>query len=349
MRKAELPRIDILAARRPRRRLVWILVSSSAIVAALAWWFLARGTPVTTATVIRGSAAEIVYGTGAVEPVRWARVATLIKGRIVERCRCEGKYIRAGDLLARLDDKEAQAALRELRAREEFERRDVDRQRQLVLQQATPKQLLERAESELLRTQALIAVQMERLEAHRLVAPLDGVVLREDGEVGEVVDSNTVLYRIGSPYPLQIVAAVNEEDVPRVRVGQVALLRSDAFAGRPLSGRVSEITPAGDPVEKTYRIRIALPDDTPLMIGMSVEANIVTQEAKATLLAPAAAVSGGYVYVVEGGRAVPRQVTIGIRGTRDVQILTGLEEGDIIVSHALPSLRANARIRIANT
>ena len=101
---------------------------------------------------------------------------------------------------------------------------------------------------------------------------MDGVVLREDGEVGEVVDSNTVLYRIGLPKPLQLVAEVNEEDIPRVQVGQTVLLRFDAFTDQRLTGSVREITPAGDPVAKTYRVRVALPDDTPLMIGMSVEA-----------------------------------------------------------------------------
>ena len=78
--------------------------------------------------------------------------------------------------------------------------------------------------------------------------------------------------------PLQIVAEVNEEDIPRVTIGQTVLLRSDAFTGTALKGTLHEITPAGDPVAKTFRIRIALPDDTPLKVGMSVEANVVTRE-----------------------------------------------------------------------
>ena len=56
---------------------------------------------------------------------------------------------------------------------------------------------------------------------------------------------------------------------------------------------VREITPMGDAVAKTYRIRIALPDDTPLHVGMSVEANIVTREKPNALLVPADAVQGG--------------------------------------------------------
>jgi multidrug efflux pump subunit AcrA (membrane-fusion protein) len=71
------------------------------------------------------------------------------------------------------------------------------------------------------------------------------------------------------------------------------LLRTDAFLNQPLEGTVSDITPAGDPIAKTYRVKIALPDDSPLRIGMSVEANIVTREKADVLLAPSAAVVDG--------------------------------------------------------
>ena len=62
----------------------------------------------------RGTAVEIVYATGAVEPVRWAKVASLIRDRIVEICDCEGKTVAKGDVLVRLDDREVRAQLKEL-------------------------------------------------------------------------------------------------------------------------------------------------------------------------------------------------------------------------------------------
>ncbi len=107
------------------------------------------------------------------------------------------------------------------------------------------------------------------------------------------------------PKPLQVVAEVNEEDIPRVAVGQTVLLRTDAFLDRRLEGKVSEITPMGDAVTKTYRIRIGLPDDTPLHVGMSVEANVVTREKADALLIPSDAVQGSTVLVVDGNRVQP--------------------------------------------
>jgi RND family efflux transporter MFP subunit len=194
---------------------------------------------------------------------------------------------------------------------------------------------------------SLISVQRERLSHYRLVSPIDGIVLREDGEVGEIVTSNTILYRIGIPAPLLLVAEVNEEDIPRVEAGQTVLLRSDAFADRKLTGTIRDITPAGDPVARTFRIRVALPEDTPLRVGMSVEANIVAREVENALLVPIAAISGDTVYVAEGSRAVRRPVEVGIRGTQKAEIVSGVKEGERVVSPVPSEIGNGDRIRDA--
>jgi RND family efflux transporter MFP subunit len=171
-------------------------------------------------------------------------------------------------------------------------------------------------------------------------------VLRRDGEVGEVAEAGQVLFRIGAPKPLRVVAEVNEEDIPRVRVGQTALLRTDAFPGQRLQGTVTEITPMGDVVTKTYRIRIALPDDSPLLPGMSVEANVIAREKTGALLVPADALRGTTVFVIDGRRVLRREVMVGIRGTRLVEILSGLKDGERVASPATAELADGARVRI---
>jgi membrane fusion protein, multidrug efflux system len=332
----------------PARRLsVSKLAIAAAIIVALAaivWW-LSRGPAVTVARVTRGAAAEIVYATGAVEPETWSRSTPLVRGRIIERCRCEGKIVKKGDLLARLDDKEALATLNDLRALEAFQRREFDRQSQLLERGATTSQAYQRAESDLARIQAQIAAQAQRLEYFKLVSPMDGTVLKEDGEVGDMVDPGTILYRIGLERPLWVVADVNEEDIPRVQVGQKALLRTDAFAGQVLPGFVKQITPAGDPVSKTFRVRIGLPDDTLLRVGMSVEANIVSREKPDVLLVPANAVVDSNLLTIENGRARLRKVAIGLRGTGFVEVVSGASEGELVASPATTNIKNGSRVR----
>jgi RND family efflux transporter MFP subunit len=311
----------------------WHVIAGAVVLASGAlWWWLGRGQQVTVATVVRGTAVEIVYATGAVEPVRWAKVASVIRERIVERCDCEGKPVKKGDVLAQLDDKEVRAQLTELKAREDFAKRELNRVSELMERRVTTTQAYERASTDLQMIQGLISVQMEKLDNYTITAPMDGLVLRRDGEVGEIAEPGQVLFRVGVPKPLQVVAEVNEEDIPRVAVNHDVLLRTDAFLGQRLEGKVREITPMGDALAKTYRIRIALPDDTPLLVGMSVEANIVTREKSNALLIPADAVQGTTVAVIDGGRVRRRNVAIGIRGTRAVEVVTGLSEGDRVAA-----------------
>jgi membrane fusion protein (multidrug efflux system) len=326
------------------KALAWVTIAALAAVGG--WWWVERGAAISVVATSRGTAVEIVYATGAVEPIHWAKVATLLRGRIVDFCDCEGKPVAKGDVLVHLDEREARAQLRELVAREEFLKQEMARVSALVGRGAATAQAYERASMDLQQIQGQISVQMERIDQYTIVAPMDGIVLRRDGEIGEIADVGQILFRVGVPKPLQIVAEVNEEDIPRVTVGQTVLLRTDAFPDQRLAGMVQDITPMGDPASKTYRIRIALPDDTPLKPGMSVEANVVTREHPGALLIPADAVQGKAVAVVVGDRIEKRQIEVGIRGTRAVEVLAGLSDGDRVASPFGTNLLDGARARI---
>jgi RND family efflux transporter MFP subunit len=329
-----------------KTRTIPIVAAIVLLLAAALWWRFGRGPEVIAVAAARGTAVEIVYATGGVEPVRWSKVASLIRDRIVEICDCEGKPVKKGDVLARLDDSEVKAQLRDLKAREAFLNREMSRVSELIVRGAATTQAHEKAAMDLQQVQAQISVQEQKISDYTIVAPMDGVVLRRDGEVGEIAEVNQILYRVGVPKPLQVVAEVNEEDIPRVHVGQTALFRTDAFPDRRLEGKVSEITPMGDIAAKTFRVKIALPDDTPLKPGMSVEANIVTREKPNALLIPADAVQSNAVFVLDGAHVRKREVTIGIRGTREVEVLSGLSEGERVASPAATDLRDGARVRV---
>lgn len=316
------------------------------LAAGAGWWVLARSPQVTATPATRGTAVEIVYATGGVEPVRWAKVASVIRDRIVEICDCEGKAVAKGDVLARLDSREAEAGLKELKAREDFLKREMSRVSDLITRGSATTQAYERAGMDLQTVQGLISVQTEKISDYTIVAPMDGIVLRRDGEIGEIAEAGQILFRIGVPKPLQVVAEVNEEDIPRVALGQIVLFRTDAFPDRRLEGKVNEITPMGDVAAKTFRVKIALPDDTPLKPGMSVEANIVTREKPNALLVPADALQGNAVFIIDGTRVRKREVQVGIRGTRTVEVVSGLADGERVASPASTELKDGARVRV---
>ncbi|HVY05474.1 MAG TPA: efflux RND transporter periplasmic adaptor subunit [Burkholderiales bacterium] len=269
-----------------------------------------------------------------------------MRDRIIDICRCEGQTVKKGDMLARLDDREVQAQLGELKARESFLKNEMTRVTELIGRGAATTQAYERAAMDLSQVQSQISVQLEKINDYTIVSPMAGVVLRRDGEVGEIAEAGQILFRVGVPKPLWVVAEVNEEDIPRVAIGQTVLLRTDAFPDRRLEAKVSELTPMGDVNVKTFRIKAALPDDTPLKPGMSVEANIITREKADALLVPADAVQGSSVFVVDGSRIHKRDVQIGIRGTRTFEVLSGLKEGERVASPAATGMTDGQYVRV---
>jgi membrane fusion protein (multidrug efflux system) len=333
---------------RPALKVVRTLLFLAALAGAgAAYWSFSRPAAVATVTPKRGDAAEIVYATGVVEPRTWAKVTPLLRERIVELCDCEGAKVERGKQLARLDSAQAEATLAELKARQKLATAEIERLSVLIERNATSQQALDRARSEVGQSAALVAGQTARLENYVLRAPMSGVVLRQDGEVGEIAEPGTVLFWIGEPRPLRVVADVNEEDIPQVKAGQKVLVKADAFPGRTLEATVDSITPKGDPVAKTYRVYLALPDETPVLIGMTVELNIVARVSRNARLLPTNALQGDAVFVVEGDVARRRELKIGIRGTSEVEILSGLPEDGRVVAPYPERLTDGARVRAA--
>jgi len=328
------------------RRTIWLGVVLLAAGAAIYGGIYLSRPVVAVSSATVGPAVQAVYATGVVEPVTWAKVAPLVRGRIVELCACEGDEVARDHVLARLDDTEARAELAELEAREAFLASEVQRYRNLLEHSVVSTQVYERTNSELQQIRSAIRAQRKRLDDLQLRAPMAGMVLRRDGEVGEIVDSSDILFWVGQPRPLQVVAEVDEEDIPQVHPGQEVLIDADAFPGRELAGEVSRITPKGDPVNKSYRVRVALPDDTPLLIGMTVEVNVIAREVPDAVLVPATSLSGGYVFLARDGRAVRQAVETGIRGSEMVEITVGLSAGDPVIREPAETLEDGQRIRI---
>jgi RND family efflux transporter MFP subunit len=307
---------------------------------------LLRVQTVTSSLVTLAPVSEAIYGTGTVEPQRWAKVVPLQRRRLTELCSCEGQNVRGGQVLGRQDDAEERSALKELEVTNQQAQRDLDRAEKDRGKSDAAQTEYEQRWTQLEESKTRIAAQKVRIDALVLRAPLDGMVLRRDGEVGEIAGPTDVLFWVGPPTPMQVVAEVNEEEINRIAVGQKALLRSEAFPGQALRASVSQITPKGDPTRKTFRVYLLLPPDTPLRIGMSVEANIIFREKQAALVVPAEAVAANAVQVVANDRIERVPVTVGIRGSRNVEIVGDVSRGMAVLSPARIDLADGTKVRI---
>ncbi|MDX2203717.1 MAG: efflux RND transporter periplasmic adaptor subunit [Hyphomicrobiaceae bacterium] len=317
----------------------------AAVLVALARWLIMPPV-VTVAPLARGPAVQAVYATGTVEASVTIRIAPQIGGRLLELKADEGSWVAENEVLARLDDRDLRESVGELEARAAYAEQQFERASRLIATGATTRERLDQAQAELNAARHALRRAGEQLGFMSLRTPVAGTVIRRDGEIGDYIPLNQpVFYLAKAGMPLRISAEVDEEDIPLVRRGQTVLIRSDAFPQRVFRGEVKDITPKGDPVARSYRVRIALPSDTALLIGMTAEVNIVTAEKEGVLLAPSAAVKAGKAWLVRDGRLVAVPVTLGIKGRDRTEISGEVRDGDVLVAEPSPDLREGQRVR----
>jgi RND family efflux transporter MFP subunit len=203
----------------------------------------------------------------------------------------------------------------------------------------------DRARSEWPAAQAATARAEAEASYMELRAPIAGTIVKREGNVGELIPANQAIFWLTRDEPLRIATEVDEEDISRVVVGQDVLIRADAFEGSVFAGRVQSITPMGDPVARTYRVRIALVGEAPLLIGMTAETNIVVRRNEDALLVPASAVEAGQVWRVVDDRLEARPVSVGVQGGGRVEILAGVTADDRIVVAPDASFEPGLRVR----
>jgi len=329
-------------------RRTWPVVTSLLVLAAggaFAWWRLG---PVTVEVVAprRGAAVEAIYATGTVEPTVMLPIAPRVAGRIVTLGTDEGRSVRKGEALARLESQDLDSTVQELAARSRYAHAEFERMQALVKRGVAAATDLDRTRADADAADA----SLERARAQRnfmvLTAPAAGVVIRRDGEVGQFIPVGQAVFYLSCCAPLRVSADVDEEDIPRVQVGMKVVLHADALPNRTFDGEVSEITPKGDPVARTYRVRIRLADPEAFRVGMTVDANLIVAVREHALLLPTAALANGAVWLVRDGRLVRQPLQAGITSAAETEIRGGLADDAQVVAAPTEALRAGRRARV---
>ncbi|MCB0324065.1 MAG: efflux RND transporter periplasmic adaptor subunit [Bdellovibrionales bacterium] len=315
------------------KRLGMFLVGGS-LVLGIGWFVRSLLSPQQVAVTqpVRGPAVEAVYATGTVEGTIMLPIAPRTSGRLLALEADEGDSVKEGQVLARLEAEDLEQTVSELKAREGFAQEEFERQKLLLEKRATPREAFERARAELTAATAARKAAQAQVDYMTLYAPSSGDIIRRDGEIGELIPANQPVFWLVCCAPLRVTAEVDEEDIARVEAGQPVLIRADAFPGRTFDGTVQQVTPKGDPVARSYRVRISLDEETPLMIGMTAENNIILRKTEDAMLVPSSAVLRDAVWTVIDGKLHRQEVTVGARGTERTEILSGLKMDALVVT-----------------
>jgi RND family efflux transporter MFP subunit len=299
-----------------------------------------------TARVMKREADEVFAWPGTVAARIVAQVAPKVAGRILEITVHAGEKVKRGQVLARLDEAEirarvgqARAALAAAEAAAHRARADGQRLRNLFDKEAATRQDLDAAvaaarsaDAQVREAREAVREAESRLGDATLNAPFDGVVVQRRQEPGDMALPGNPVLTLQQSQQLRIESAVPANCAGRVKLGDELKARI-ANPERELKAVVDEIQPAADPRTRTVLVKARLPEDSGVQPGAFGWLYQPCGQSE-VLLVPASAVSRvgqlESVRLVVDGRVRLRHVRTGKRHDGQIEILSGLKEGDLV-------------------
>ena len=295
-------------------------------------------------------------------PARVSHVGPRMGGRISSVAVEIGSSVRAGETLAVLDSPElgnAQAAWFKALVNRDVGRKNQERIERLSRQGIVSERRRLEVEGEVRQREAELAAAASSLRAlgvkpdstassmFALRSPLDGIVVDKHATVGEVVDTDAVLFTVGDPRTLWIELDVYEADLARVGIGAPALVTTNAYPGQTFTGRTTYIAAVLDEDSRTVKIRVEIPNpDLALKPGMFARAALVLSDPDPPIGLPEEAIQtldGQPVVFIreDAGMFRIRRVAVGrTRAGGWTEIRSGLSVGDSVVARGSFSLKA---------
>lgn len=293
-----------------------------------------------------------------------SQLAFQVGGKIVKRNVDLGKRVRAGEPLMQLDPKDIQqtvnigsAQVYSAESQLKLAENNLARYRQLYEQNAVSRMQYEQYQNAY--DAALAAVRQasaqyvqgaNQLDYSTLYADSDGVIASVDAEAGQVVGAGQSVVTLVRDGELEVEINVPENRIDEVRkLGQVRV----TFWALPdvvAEGKIREVSPIADKVTRTYKVRISLLKVPPeVKLGMTATVTVSGAGQQAAVYIPLSAIyqekDSPSVWVVNSDVVNLRPVTLGSFGDAKVQVLAGLNTGDLVVTAGIHRLREGQKVR----
>ena len=325
-----------------RRRLLLPLLAVLLILAAVAAvLYFRHSAGVATATVTRGSIQVTVETVGRLKPENQVAVTSPLDGTIQLLAVQTGDVVRQGDIVATLDPAPYQAAVDQAQAAVAAAEADLNVQEQIknpTTEQTTAKlqasQKLDQARQSLQQAQ-------DNLVKTLVLAPQNGTIVDVGVSNGGRIAAGTPVVQLADLSKLVLSVDLDEVDFPRVQTGMTAQIRFDAFPGQEIDGTITRISPVAQTSGGTTTFPLTVsfqpPPAVELRPGMNASVSIQTAVRQNVLLIPEAALrtvgQRTFVTVVTGGTQQEREIKVGLRSGGQVEVASGLAEGDRVVLH----------------
>lgn len=309
-------------------------------------------TAVTTWRIEPSVLSSTVVANGTLRAVDRIAIQPETTGRVVELNLRDAAVVKQGDLLVKLDDAPLRAELAAIEAERELAARTFRRQEDLVARNAVPQEAFDTARSRLNQLEAQIELIRARIDRTEIRAPFDGRLGLREVSLGAYVGPGDTLSTLQSEETLQLDLSVPERYQGRIAEGTEIILEVRGFS-MPFSGTILARAPQVEIETRTVRFRAAVPNPGgKLLPGNFARVTIPLEEFPEALMIPAMAVlrdeASAYLFLAQDGKAVRRNVTLGIRTREEVQIIEGLQAGDAIIVRGGQNLADGGAVRVVD-
>ena len=299
---------------------------------------------------------------GTLRAVKGVDVTTEIAGQVRSVSFRSGQEVKAGDLLVQLDADPDIAKLNSLEAALELAKIVYKRDKAQLAAQAMSQAQLDADASDLKNKAAQVDQQKALVEEKSIRAPFSGRIGITMIQPGQYLNPGDKVATLQQLDPVFADFPIPEQQAASLAVGQKVVALTDAYPGKPFMGRISAFDPKVDPATHNVSVEATLPNASrQLLPGMFASVVVDTEGMRHFLTLPQTAVSfnpyGATVYVVEGskgpdGKAVlvakQRFVNTGLTRGDQVAILSGVKEGDVVVTSGQIKLKSGSHVIVNN-
>ncbi len=307
--------------------------------------------PVETTEVIQGSIEAKYSGSTTLEAEAEALVVAKVSGVVKKIFLEEGDSVIAGEVLAKLNDEQYSLELEQAKSILDKLSSEFDRNQSLFKNKIVSQETYEKTKSEYNTQKAAHDIAKLRLNYTEIRSPISGIVSQRLIKVGNMVKEDQPTFQITDFDPLLAVLHVPEKEMNKLQVGFPASLKADAILDAEFNGKILRISPIVDAGTGTFKVTVEAKDKTrSLKPGMFTRVQIVYDTHENTLLVPKNAIltedSERWAFVVDSDTVAKKEVRVGYSNSTHVEILSGLELGDVVVTTGLNSLKDGAKIKV---
>jgi RND family efflux transporter MFP subunit len=307
--------------------------------------------PVSTTLVKKMQLANNISLVGVVNASKDVDIISEAQGLVIDVKIKAGDYVNAGTVLFQIDDLIMQSNLASAEINYLKSKRDFERSETLYQENSISAAQLDLARLGMKAAETQWTLAKKQLSDTKIKAPISGTINKKMVDLGTMVSVGTPVANIVDISTLKVLLNVSEKDAFQIRTGEQAEITTDVYPGAVFYGKVDNIASKADEAH-TYQVEVKLSNNKqhPLKAGMFARVNFTAESSTESLTIPRESLVGSIkdarVYTVQNQIAKLKNVVIGKTSGNFLEILSGLDENEVVVTNGQNNLSDNSKVVI---